>query len=173
MSFSNEDLQLDSKELKITEPTVASALCPRGQNLLIISDKNLVDNKLSIFENIIEYEDETFSNRSITDVFQKAKFVWINLKNSHARVWISKNLAQCPYKIILAYSSITEAWIQEIYDFLTVKPVKISLKKLKKINALNSDDLVEDIMKKVLQITKPNSPLIRALSSVCGSKKKK
>lgn len=140
-------------------------------NLLIIADCDKPDLKIQNFEHMNEFSYALFQNIDIKTIFQKTKFLWLNLKHKEAREWLSKNLKHNPYNISIVYEKDkNDDWLVQINDFLAKKkqkPVIISLAKLKKIDGLNAEELLHNLFDLALKLKKPTSKAYKVLKFFC------
>lgn len=184
--FAIDDLTIipkpvDSKEVSppISKSEVAISFSDPDEksdfsNILFISDVKMPKLHLEEFETLKCYSDTLFTNRPLKSCFSVCKYLWFNISDSDARHYLQKNLKDCPYKVCLVYSHDKNAkWLSELKLFMQGNCSIISLKRLTKVDALSSDEMVQDLLSNILKLTKPTSKAVKILSALCcGSKKK-
>lgn len=141
-------------------------------NILFISDLDKpTELKLEMFQHTIDFRKDLFINKSIKNIFENARYIWCNVRNSDCRSWISKNLKNTPYNVSIIYSNKNGKWIEQIQSIVP-KAVKISYKKLKKVDGFNEREFVRDVMSNIVALKKPAMNIKHFISDCfCGSSK--
>lgn len=145
-----------------------------NSNILFISDCSKPEFKLESFVSTVEYEKFLFANRTIEEIFEQCKYLWLNINNKDGRLWLQKNLKKCSYNISLVYSDKDQKWIKDVENYLTkIKCTccsKISLNKLMKVNTFNEEQFVSDIMQTAITLSKPTFKIVNFLKGCLFSK---
>lgn len=165
----------DIKDVK-QSPTVEDDDETDNSNILFISDTSRPDFKLENFQHTVEYEKFLFANRTIEQIFEQCKYLWLNINNKDGRVWLGKNLKKCHYNISLVYTDKEQKWIKDIEAYLTKIKCsccsKISLNKLMKVQSFNEEEFIGNIMQTAVSLSKPTFKIVNFLKGCLCSKKK-
>ena len=125
-------------------------------------DASEVAKQIQKFENLMEYEQETFANRDL-QYFDNAGhcFLWMNLSKPKARDWLKSALQKCDdWTIITTFKHSKNqkciAQLKEYSDFVT------SVKDLDKIKSLTLDEFASKV-KSIIKISKPENIIKRII----------
>lgn len=140
-----------------------------SQNLLVISDVNLTkDLKLSSWSHVVEWNEKLFLNRKLSDIAARTPFIWLNISSSACRDYVMRNVSDSMHNILLAYSnSINDTWVQQLHS-ANPDAVMIKVSKLKNFDSLSSDEILEQLLGKLVKITKPDSRMRRVAKFLFG-----
>ncbi len=166
----HDDVDIDVDD--ISDPIDDDDIKDNNTNILFISDLDKpTELKLEFFQHCIEFRKDLFINKSIKNIFENAKYIWCNIRDSDARTFIQKNIKNTPYNISIIYSNKNGKWIEQIQSIVP-KAVKISYKKLKKVDGFNEREFVRDVMSNIVALKKPAMNIKHFISDCfCGSSK--
>ena len=178
----NADLPMDPPVLRREQPSDYNQISPPEQtfeNCLFISDTSISSNILDMlteFKSIKPYCRKTFTNRDCATLRTMGiDHIWANIKDAHARHWISENLKKnqqtTSYTVIVSYGGDKlQKWIEDLKPFTKFV---VKLKDLKQLKAINFNDLDQQLLNFV-KVHKPVSKLLSCLgikTNTLGKKK--
>lgn len=178
LSDSKEDKKVRSIS---TEPTTQAVLPFVGNiddsgeaaalehNMLIISDSDLsADLKLTGFNKIIQWKPELFLNRKLSDIIARTPFIWMNLRKPGCREYIMRNVSGSSYNLLIAYSgSRRDSWVTQLSE-ANPDAVLIKTTKLKQFDSLSSEEILEQLMAKMIDVSRPDSKARKVLKFLFG-----
>lgn len=164
-----DNLNFENKNENSSSPMQEEVPSTCEHNMLIISDTDLTaDLKLTGFNKIIQWKPELFLNRKLSDIIVRTPFIWMNLRRPGCREYISRSVSGSSYNLLIAYSgSRNDSWVQQLAG-ANPDAVLIKTTKLKQFDSLSSEEILEQLMAKMVDVSRPDSKARKVLKFLFG-----